>query len=129
MLSNWNWDTAWKVGIFLGGIYLGLEHRLDARKARKEREHVADTLEQATTVTAKKLDSIHVLVDGEYTTALLNLLMVLKELYAYTMKSSDWTRVEAAQLTYDRHIAQQKVIHELELKKIEAVSAGKKLRE
>jgi hypothetical protein len=129
MLSNWNWDTAWKVGLYVGGIYLGLEHRLDARRARKEREHVAETLEQSTTATVKKLDSIHVLVDGEYTLALLDKVNILKELYAYTMKQSDWTRVEAAQQVYDRHVAQQQVIHELELKKIEAVSAGKKMRQ
>jgi hypothetical protein len=124
-----NWDAVWKVGVAAGVAWSGFQSTRDAKKARREREHVAATLKESTTATEKKLDGIHVLVDGEYTLALLDKVTILKELYGYTMKQSDWVRVEAAQQVYDRHIAQQKVIHDLEMRKIEAVSAGKKMRE
>jgi hypothetical protein len=120
-----NWIAVGQISLAAGVIWSGIQAKIDRREERKERTRVAQKLEESTTVTAKKLDTIHVLVDGEYTTALFNYLQVLKELYAYTMKTSDWARVEAAQLVYDRHVAQQKVIHKLELEKIEAASKTK----
>jgi hypothetical protein len=126
-----NWIAVGQLSLAAGVIWSGIQAKIDRRQERRERkkdadedrierERVAQKLEQSTSVTAKKLDTIHVLVDGEYTTALFNYLQVLKELYAYTMKTSDWARVEAAQLVYDRHTAQQEVIHKLEMEKINA---------